>query len=178
MGLGTNYDKRHATTVRFIRTHLCDFCDDINWTSDPTPWSDPRQAAYNCFGFAMDSRKWWQNPAIPGDPEGDPRYHWPEHLIDPTDANPWVANYVAAAEFIGFSDCGQDDSWEEGHEKILLIHQRGLFVHAILQISATRWKSKMGELSDFEHSLDSIKRAYPGHRLTFMKRPRCQRSMT
>ena len=176
MGLGTNYDKKHAGAVNLLRPYLRDL-DDISWTSDPTPWGGPTKV-YNCFGFAVDSREWWQDPSIPGDPEGDPRFYWPENLRDPNNYTPWMASYVAAAESLGFEDCGQDSSWEDGHERIALIHSRGLFVHAALQVSPTRWKSKLGELSDFEHSLDSIMRAYPAHRIAFLKRERQSRTLT
>lgn len=107
--------------------------------------------------------------AIPGDPEGDPRFFWPQGLDD---SGPWLANYVQAATAFGFEECRQDSAWEEGVEKIVLLHQRGLFVHAALQVSPDRWRSKLGQLSDFEHSLKAILDAYPGHRTTFMKRAR------
>ena len=173
MGLGRNYSDKHAQTAFHIRRFLGDDLDDVVWTSEPTPWGGAENV-YNCFGFIMDSAAWWEPPGIPGDNEGDPRYFWPNELED---VGPWIANFIAAAQMRDFNDCGQDSSWEGPFEKIVLLRSRGTFAHAALQISPDRWKSKLGQLSDFEHSLESILAIYPGHRTTFMKRERRTRTL-
>jgi hypothetical protein len=175
MAVGRNYNPNHSQTLPILRRMLADFVDDdINWTSDPTPRENhAKENVYNCFGFVMDSRRWWQPPSIAGDPEGDPRYYWPKELTEP---DSWVANYVEAARTQGFEACS-DSTWEDGFERIVFLHKQGEFVHAALQISPDRWKSKLGLLSDFEHSLKTILMAYQGHRTTFMRRPARERTL-
>ena len=172
MSLGQDYTDKHAATVPFIRRNG-GFFDDIRWTSDPTPWDENHKVkVYNCFGFVLDIRQWMQPTGVPGDPEGDPRYCWRTDIDPDESRTAWVERYIRIAEANDFIDCGQDSSWENDFEKIVLFHKTGLFAHAALQISPDRWQSKMGELSDFEHSLPSMLTAYIGHRMTFMKRTR------
>ncbi|HEX4125658.1 MAG TPA: hypothetical protein VHY37_13095 [Tepidisphaeraceae bacterium] len=171
--MGENYDEKHAAAVKFIEDNLKGFdFGAIEWTSDPTPWDVDPDAVYNCFGHAVGFKRFWQPPSIHGDFEGDPRFYWPPELLGGSGDNTWVHRYVEAAKTLGFDVCGDDSSWEPSFEKIVLIHSGGVFTHASLQVSETRWSSKLGDLSDFQHPLESVLRKPFGRGAIFMKRGR------
>lgn len=177
MGFGQNYGDKHAASAEWIKENLPRdlTLDDLNWTSDPTPWED-LENVYNCFGYVLDSKKFWQPNSIWGDIEGDERLYWPPELDQNPDQNTWINLYMQAARLKGFDSCDKNVPWDADHEKIVLIHHGGIFRHAAMQISANRWKSKLGIHSDFEHPLEWATRAF-GKGTIFMRRVRRQRSL-
>jgi hypothetical protein len=173
MDFGNGYADKHADALNFIREN----CGNINlvnlsWTSDPTPWGGPANV-YNCFGCVLGLDGFWQPPSVWGDTEGDPRFPWPENLLDESDIahNCWISRYVAAAEVYGFKECESDPSFEPDFDKIVLMHKGGIFKHAATQVGHDRWKSKLGLYSDCEHPLELFAACF-GKGRVFMKRPR------
>lgn len=126
---------------------------DYEVTSEPTH-------TYNCIAFAAgDDSIWW-------DPFEDEDYYWPEgaprqYTLDA---------YLRAYELDGFARC-DDDTVEEGHDKIALYVGDKGGVHAARQIDAVYWKSKLGLLHDIQHPLNALVEEYGAVRV-FMRRPR------
>jgi len=153
---------RHKETIEFID-------DDLpNLDSDVIPWDDASHPTddYNCMGMAVGFLRWWSPPEAPGCVR-NPRDYWPPFIDGDSIL---VSAFVDAAGTVGFRLCGIPD-WEPDFEKIVLFDQGGEFTHAAIQVGPHRWKSKFGNLSDFEHSLDEVVGPY-GNGRHYMKRER------
>jgi hypothetical protein len=172
MGSGKHYEDKHVEALKLLQENFSGRdLDVITWTSDPTPWKGDPDAVYNCFGCAVGVLKHWQPTSVYGDPEGDPLYYWPIELSGDAEDNFGVGRFVDAAKTEGFEECS-DSAWEPEFEKIVLIHKRDIFCHAALQLSESRWKSKLGEYSNCEHPLEFVLGDYYGKDTIFMKRQR------
>jgi hypothetical protein len=139
--------KRHKEAIEFVRDDLPNLkSEHIDWDAASLPTDD-----YNCMGMAVGVLKWWSPPDAPGCLR-NPRDYWPPFI--PGDSID-VDAFMEAARTLGFNPC-DDPKWEMAFEKIVLFHHRGEFTHAAIQTAPDIWKSKFGNLSDFEHTLDEV----------------------
>jgi hypothetical protein len=122
---------------------------------------------YNCTAWAAGIMHQWWEPVDPPDPTG--RIYWPEGA-PPNDKIPSV---IAAFACVGFVDCKDDGSLEQGFEKIALYTDVDDYLHAARQLENGKWTSKLGELEDIEHDApeDLAGPAY-GNVSIYMKRKR------
>jgi hypothetical protein len=146
MATGPNPSK-HRETAQFVDDEFPNLRSaDIDWDDASDPTDD-----YNCMGMAVGVLRWWSPPNAPG-VAPNPRDYWPPAV---TNDQITVAAFMEAAATVGFSRCPSAD-WEEGYEKIVFFHDRIEFKHAAVQVAPERWKSKFGNLSDFEHTLEQL----------------------
>jgi hypothetical protein len=111
---------------------------DYDVTSEPTD-------EYNCIAWAAgDESAWW-------DPFEDEGRYWPEGA--PREQT--LTAYVRAFEISGFTVC-EDDSLNEGYEKLALYMDDRGNVHAARQLDALYWTSKLGRLHDIRHPLSAL----------------------
>jgi hypothetical protein len=112
----------------------------------------------NCIAWAADDDKnwWWPTP---------PSY-WP------AGANREVTlhAFIEAFSILGYSVC-ENGVFEEGFEKVAIYMKNNKPSHMAKQISKTRWKSKMGDDADIEHTLIGICGDAYGNFAKFLKRP-------
>jgi hypothetical protein len=161
MALGT--DKHAETKIWIKRACQSLSATDIDWENASNP------GRYNCFGFAVGIHKWWQPPER--DRHGrikNPRDHWPAGLP----RNDTIEAYTKAAEGERFIICGP--GIEHGFHKIVLCYftePDGIrrFTHAAQLLPNGNWKSKIGDLSDFEHP-EQIGCDYHGDGRVYMRR--------
>ena len=155
---------KHKETIEFVDDNLPNVSSaEIDWDAASDPSED-----YNCMGFAVGHERWWSPPDAP-DVVRNPRDYWPPFI---TGDSVSVEAFIEAAETCGFKTCDGPD-WEDGFQKIVLLHKDGEFTHAAMQVSPAEWKGKFGDLSDFPHDLDGVSgcRGY-GDGRQYMKRPR------
>jgi hypothetical protein len=122
--------------------------------------TSPSTRAYNCIAWAARVQdEWW----------------WP----DPMGVSPWpaavqraetVAAFIEAFETLGFVTCSTD-SVETGFEKVAIYALAGSPKHAARQLANGRWTSKLGELEDIEHALDSLEGDWYGQVVQILRRP-------
>jgi len=177
-GMGANFSMKHLSAALYLRNHHEATLSRVNWTSDPTPWTEPT-LVHNCVGFALDQCRWIEPPSIPGYDEGNPRHHWPFDVDPKTTIEErfHIDHYIKVAALVDFAPCGQDISWEKSVEKIVFIHKNEQFSHAALQVSANVWKSKLGLFSDFEHPFDGLFGDNHGAGFVILKRSRRTRNL-
>jgi len=142
-------NKKRRTLFRRLNRHNAKF-------------TSPKTKRYNCMAWAAGetNRNW--DPA--------PGYYWPSGI--PDDSSP--ASGIAAFSTLGYEECGNDGSLEEGVEKIALyVDSDGDMSHAARQLSDGTWTSKIGDLQDISHdSPDLLIGGEYGEIHTFMKRRR------
>lgn len=81
-----------------------------------------------------------------------------------------INTFILAITSLGFVVC-EDDSWEDGYQKIALFSDdAGQFTHASVLVAPEVWKSKLGSWSDIEHSLDALHGGDYGVVSVYMKR--------
>lgn len=103
---------------------------------------------YNCAGWAIDDRHWWQPWEGTILPSSQPQYYWPDNLPRNADLN----TYVRFFEQNGFERT-TNSSVEQGYEKIAIYERAGEFRHVARQKKNGRWSSKLGSLEDISHEL-------------------------
>jgi hypothetical protein len=138
----------------------------VDWSAASIPFR------YNCFGFAVGVREWWQPPDIRDGVLMNPMDHWRKDI--PQDVT--LEAYVEAAIAEGFFVCDGYE-WEDGFDKILLyyreIGEENLFTHAALQKEPNKWCSKLGVNSDIEHPRDAFDNLiFYGNGRVYMRKPR------
>lgn len=128
--------------------------------TEPFDYTSPRTTRYNCIAWAAGdiTQKWWP---VPG-------YYWPPGV--PKDET--LDAFAKAYGTLGFVPC-DSAAFERGFEKIALyVASNGKPTHAALQISATAWTSKLGDLWDIEHiNADSLVGPRYGSPARFLRRP-------
>lgn len=145
--MATGASDNHEETMEFVDDEFPNLrSSEVKWDDASDPSDD-----YNCMGMAVGVLRWWSPPKAP-DIVSNPRDFWPPFITDDSIS---VDAFVEAAETVGFKCCEGPD-WEEGFEKIVLFHASGEFTHAAVQVSPGWWKSKFGNLSDFEHTLEQV----------------------
>jgi hypothetical protein len=100
---------------------------------------------YNCVAFAagVTNRKWW--------PDFHPDFYWPP-------GSPrinTIASFIKAFETLGYESCN-DGKYEHGFEKVVFYVKDGLPTHAALQVGRNKWKSKLGNWYDVEHTAEAL----------------------
>ena len=116
---------------------------------------------YNCIAYAAgDASEWW------GVEEED--YYWPDYAT----RSDSIESLVEVFAGLGFRQC-QDSSLESGYEKVALYEERGMWMHAALQIPNGHWRSKMGGGPIIEHlSPESLSDGMYGSASVYMRRQR------
>jgi hypothetical protein len=132
--------------------------------------TSPPDGSYNCAAWAAeDDSQWWEPTP---NPVGG--WFWPAGVprVKTIDA------YVEAFESIGYEVC-DDDSLEEGYQKVVLYGSRGFFLHAARQLPDGRWASKLGMCQDIEHpTADTLEGGDYGNILVRLRRRRERADVT
>jgi len=124
--------------------------------------TSPATISYNCISWAAgDTEKWWW-------PDPFDQYFWPSGILRKESINA----FVNAFEFLGYSIC-KDGNYETGYEKVAIYAKiDGRPTHAARQIDSGKWTSKIGQLEDIEHSINSLSGDIYGEPIVYMKRPK------
>lgn len=115
---------------------------------------------YNCVAFAagVTNRKWW--------PVFHPDFYWPPHAPKINS----ITSFVAAFSTLGYVEC-DDGAVEKGFEKVAFYVRDGQPTHAARQMINGKWKSKLGDWYDIEHTEDAVSSGDYGKIEKYMKRP-------
>ena len=129
-------------------------------TSERTP-------DYNCFAFAADASE----TAIRWSPgaSGLGGEYWPEGVARAVTLDAFIQAYAT----VGYRPC-PDGDLEPDLEKIAIYGVRGIPRHAARQLPSGSWTSKMGDIEDIEHTLESIEGEQYGTVIQFLSRPRAR----
>lgn len=116
---------------------------------------------YNCIAWAASEnfRKWWPD-------KKNQQVYWP--LEAPLETT--IKAFIAAFETRGYKCC-DDDSFEDGYEKVALFALNGIPTHAARQLRNGKWTSKLGDEEDIEHFLRDVETPFYGTVVQFLKRP-------
>lgn len=127
--------------------------------------TSPQTRDYNCISWAMNVSNRWTWPPMSNAIIEDDEY-WPDD----------IENTVSLVAFIrlfakeGFIVC-ENDSYEDGYEKIALYSKGGYCTHAARQLPNGNWTSKLGPLNDIIHrNLKSLEGEFYGRVACCMKR--------
>jgi hypothetical protein len=104
---------------------------------------------YNCVAWAAmeDKTRFWQ--PFWGAPYR--QYYWPAGVPRKLSMDA----YKALFERLGYEVCSEA-TYEKDYEKVALFEKRGFFSHVAHQSKDGIWKSKLGDLQDIEHKLESL----------------------
>ena len=129
--------------------------------STPYRITSPATIGYNCIAWAAgDTESWWW-------PDPFDQYFWPSGIP----RKETIDAFVKAFEFLGYAICS-DAIYEAGYEKVAIYAKRdGRPTHAARQINLDKWTSKIGQLEDIEHVINSLSGDIYGEPVVFMKRP-------
>lgn len=124
--------------------------------------TSPATIEYNCIAWAAgDTETWWW-------PDSFDQYFWPSGI--PREET--IDAFVNAFEFLGYTIC-RDANYETGYEKVAIYAKPdGRPTHAARQVASEKWTSKIGQLEDIEHDINSLSGAIYGEPIVFMKRPK------
>ncbi len=124
--------------------------------------TSPATIEYNCIAWAAgDSETWWW-------PDPFNQYFWPSGIL----REETIDAFVKAFEFLDYTIC-RDANYETRYEKVAIYAKPdGRPTHAARQIDSEKWTSKIGQLEDIEHSINSLSGAIYGKPIVYMKRPR------
>ena len=116
--------------------------------------------AYNCIAWAAgDTETWWW-------PDPFDQYFWPSGIM----RKETIDVFVKAFESLGYTICS-DANYEMEYEKIAIYAKLdGRPTHAARQIDSERWTSKIGQLEDIEHGINSLSGDIYGVPIVYMKR--------
>lgn len=122
--------------------------------------TSPETNRYNCIAWAVeDTTHWWQ-PGIYWLPVEHPKLDYGLSALE------------TVFRMLNYSDCGMDESCEEGYTKVALYGTTFLYTHAARQLPSGKWTSKMGKGVDIEHdTLDVVAGGLYGLVVQIMKRP-------
>jgi hypothetical protein len=126
--------------------------------NDVTSDDDP---LYNCVAFAagVTNRKWW--------PVFHPDFYWPPSAPKINS----IMSFVTAFSTLGYAEC-DDGAVEAGFEKIAFYVRDGQPTHAARQLETGKWKSKLGDWYDIEHTENAVSSGDYGRIAKYMRRPR------
>ncbi|MCK4541633.1 MAG: hypothetical protein KAU17_05280 [Spirochaetales bacterium] len=122
--------------------------------------TSPATMEYNCIAWAAgDTETWWW-------PDPFDQYFWPSGIL----REETIDAFIMAFEFLGYSICG-DANYETGYEKVAIYAKPGgTPTHAARQIDSEKWTSKIGQLEDIEHGINSLSGTMYGEPVVYMKR--------
>jgi hypothetical protein len=122
----------------------------------------PPTIEYNCIAWAAgDTEAWWW-------PDAFEQYFWPAGIVREES----IDAFVKAFETLRYNICINAD-YEPGYEKIAIYTKlNGRPTHAARQIDSEKWTSKIGQLEDIEHGIDSLSGDIYGKPVVYMKRPK------
>ena len=121
--------------------------------------TSPEDIRYNCVAWAAgDEERWWW-------PDEDS--YWPEGIA----REETITAFVAAYGGLGFVQC-DSPAFEEGYEKIAIFADYTIPTHVARQLSSGFWSSKLGQLQDIQHRLESMAGSLYGDCKCFLKRQR------
>ncbi len=81
-----------------------------------------------------------------------------------------IGDLVEAFRSLGYEEC-ENETLEEGFEKVAFYGLGLMYTHAARQLSDGRWTSKLGQLEDIVHStVDAISGGDYGEVVQFMRR--------
>ena len=123
--------------------------------------TSPATIEYNCIAWgAGDTEKcWW--------PDLFDQYFWPSTILREES----VDAFIGAFESLGYTIC-ENANYEMGYEKVAIYaKQDGRPTHAARQIDPEKWTSKIGQLEDIEHDIQSLSGDIYGEPKVYMKRP-------
>jgi hypothetical protein len=66
---------------------------------------------------------------------------------------------------------GATPDYEDGFDKIALFEKDGEWCHVAIQVSDSKWKSKLGGLEDVHHPLAPMDGGFYGKVVRYLKRP-------
>lgn len=123
-----------------------DFCiahfPDLEFDGSFEVNSDPNYF-YNCIGFAIGYEDVW---IAPSPRKSIPWFWWPDSVPFDEDPNSLVATF----QYFGFELC-DNDSLEDGFEKVALYSKNDNWKHAARIIGENIYHSKLGECYDIYH---------------------------
>ncbi len=124
--------------------------------------TSPATIAYNCIAWAAgDTETWWW-------PDPFNQYFWPSGIL----REETIDAFVKAFELLGYTIC-RDANYETGYEKVAIYAKlNGRPTHVARQIDSEKWTSKIGQLEDIEHSINSLSGDIYGEPMVYMKRPK------
>lgn len=120
--------------------------------------TSPATTEYNCIAWCSgDTEHWWQ-----------PGMFWPG-VAPPDDFG--IGVLERAFLELRYSDCGMNDGWEPGFERVALYGSGAFYTHAARQLSTGKWTSKLGRDVDIEHETpDDVAGGVYGEVVQIMKR--------
>ena len=72
---------------------------------------------------------------------------------------------------LGYEDCGNNDSFESGFQKVAIYGNTLFYSHAAMQLPNGAWSSKLGKAEDIEHDTpDDVAGGIYGEVVEIMKR--------
>lgn len=107
--------------------------------------TSPQSGQYNCFAWALSEQSCNLGTVFPDGlwPSDIPRY-------------PSKENFIQLFQKNDFNLCANDDSLEEGFEKLVFyVDEHDFPTHVARQLQNGKWTSKLGPAEDIQH--DSIK---------------------
>lgn len=133
-----------------------------NSQNDPFEITSPPIPQYNCISWAYgisDVRMW----------PSTSNFYWPSNITN----NDKISSFIELYESIGYEVC-DDDSIEDGYEKVAIFELNGKATHASRQLKNGNWSSKLGHQPgisfDVSHTIKSISNGVYGDVVVFMKR--------
>lgn len=114
---------------------------------------------YNCIAWAVTETSVWWEP----DPGND--FYWPSDVPRTYE----LRSYERAYETLGYYKCDGAE-YEKGFTKIAVFATGGVPTHACRMIGDGIWSSKLGELEDIRHTLQSVNCDDYGEPVLFMKK--------
>ena len=116
---------------------------------------------YHCIAWAAGrASQWW-------DPTPYPGYYWPKGI----QRSDTIDRLISVFNQLGYTDCGLDDTLENGFEKVAIYGDSGVYEHACKQLDNGTWTSKLGSDEDISHdNLDSLTGDLYGQVVCILKR--------
>lgn len=121
--------------------------------------TSPRDSSYNCIAWAVGENDiWWW-------PDAMYNLYWPEEA--PREET--IGAFIQAFSLKGYSQC-TDGSLEQGYEKIALYAINQKPTHAARQLATGHWSSKLGQLHDISHGVNTLDGPQYGTIVLYFKR--------
>ena len=119
----------------------------------------PQTPVYNCIAFAMGMRDRWVDCA------SHPWHWWP-----PVCKGTSISCLIEAFKYLGFEECGMEDSFEPDYDKVALYEKDSEWKHAAKIVDEGIYHSKFGESYDGTHSRGDVLKLKYGNPYIIMRR--------